>query len=171
MGVVSGRGQESDLQSLMVLSFSRAPEAIMFSVGWQAVQMTTSVHVCVCNIRTLSTSHTHTHLNVLPVFAQSPLFASSTSTPGCPLTLKLSTTRACVCLHAYKCVLVPFLQSQRSLQRCSTSHSYVQHTSSNTARVCVCDLYVYSHMIFPISCLLSTKLPYAFCYKIPEQLS
>ena len=38
------RGQESDLQSLMVLSFSRAPEAIMFSVGWHAVHSTTSTH-------------------------------------------------------------------------------------------------------------------------------
>jgi hypothetical protein len=35
-------GQESDLHSLMVLSISRAPEAIMFSVGWQAVHSTTS---------------------------------------------------------------------------------------------------------------------------------
>lgn len=33
----------SDLQSLMVLSFSRLAEAMMFSVGWQAVHRTTSV--------------------------------------------------------------------------------------------------------------------------------
>ena len=32
----------SDLQSLIVLSFANAPEAIMFSVGWQAVHRTTS---------------------------------------------------------------------------------------------------------------------------------
>ncbi len=31
------------LHSLMVLSFSRAAEAMMFSVGWQAVHRTTSV--------------------------------------------------------------------------------------------------------------------------------
>ena len=35
--------QQSLLHSLMVLSFSSAAEAIMFSVGWQAVHRTTSV--------------------------------------------------------------------------------------------------------------------------------
>ena len=34
--------QKSERQSLMVLSFSRAAEAIMFSVGWQAVESTQS---------------------------------------------------------------------------------------------------------------------------------
>ena len=33
----------SDLHSLMVLSFSSDPEAIIFSVGWHAVQRTVSV--------------------------------------------------------------------------------------------------------------------------------
>lgn len=32
----------SDFHNLIVLSFSKAAEAIMFSVGWQAVQRTTS---------------------------------------------------------------------------------------------------------------------------------
>ena len=35
--------QQSLLHSLMVLSFSSAAEAMMFSVGWHAVQRTTSV--------------------------------------------------------------------------------------------------------------------------------
>jgi hypothetical protein len=35
--------QVSERQSLMVLSFSKLAEAIMFSVGWQAVHNTTSV--------------------------------------------------------------------------------------------------------------------------------
>ncbi len=34
--------QESDLHSFIVLSASSAPEAIIFSVGWQAVHRTTS---------------------------------------------------------------------------------------------------------------------------------
>ena len=34
--------QWSDFQIFMVLSFSRAPEAIMFSVGWQDEHKTTS---------------------------------------------------------------------------------------------------------------------------------
>lgn len=33
---------ESDFQIFIVLSFSRAPDAMMFSVGWQAEQRTTS---------------------------------------------------------------------------------------------------------------------------------
>lgn len=44
--------QQSDFHILMVLSFSRAAEAIRFSVGWQAVQSTTSV--CPCSFCTIS---------------------------------------------------------------------------------------------------------------------
>jgi hypothetical protein len=53
-----GRGgvQVSERQSLMVLSFSRLAEAIMFSVGWQAVQRTTSVCPAQTNRRTIHTS-------------------------------------------------------------------------------------------------------------------
>ena len=38
--------QTSLLQSLIVLSFSKAAEAIIFSVGWHAVHKTTSVWPC-----------------------------------------------------------------------------------------------------------------------------
>lgn len=42
----------SDFQSFMVLSFSSAAEAMMFSVGWQAVHRTVSV--CPCSFCTTS---------------------------------------------------------------------------------------------------------------------
>lgn len=42
----------SDFQSFMVLSFSNAADAMMFSVGWQAVQRTVSV--CPCSFCTTS---------------------------------------------------------------------------------------------------------------------
>ena len=40
----------SDLQSLIVLSFANAPDAIMFSVGWQAVHRTTSASITIQDV-------------------------------------------------------------------------------------------------------------------------
>ena len=49
----------------MVLSFSSAAEAMMFSVGWQAQQRTTSVReksiYYMCNIKDCVSHDTHAH--------------------------------------------------------------------------------------------------------------
>lgn len=53
--------------SLIVLSFSRAADAMMFSVGWQAVQRTTSVWPCRrCTISLLCKFQMYTMLSSLP---------------------------------------------------------------------------------------------------------
>ena len=49
MQAVMSMDYVSDRHSLIVLSFSSDPEAIMLSVGWQAVHSTVSVRVCACS--------------------------------------------------------------------------------------------------------------------------
>lgn len=50
--MVRGSSYVSLFHNLMVLSFSRAADAMMFSVGWQAVHNTVSV--CPCRRWTIS---------------------------------------------------------------------------------------------------------------------